>query len=230
MSKSHSYKTALGRKASIEVRSLTGEVIDINRNVKTHLNVSGGGSYSSSGNGHATASSRPINVRSSNSVHDDVFVTDSNGTEHHLVLVDWESSGIRKGHTIQVLSVYNFQYEGYKQIVTNLDDYVVVNNKGLNKVFYNNSLIKRISSPPAMKDVISDFIKTSFFPKFFLGCLVFWIIFGFSGTMGSISAILMIAVPVVAVVLWLKQIKKTITLTQEVVEKEVKPIIEGYIN
>ena len=131
---------------------------------------------------------------------------------------------------IQVLSVYNFQYEGYKQIVTNLDDYVVVNNKGLNKVFYNNSLIKRISSPPAMKDVISDFIKTSFFPKFFLGCLVFWIIFGFSGTMGSISAILMIAVPVVAVVLWLKQIKKTITLTQEVVEKEVKPIIEGYIN
>lgn len=227
MLKPFSYNTVFGRKASAEVSSLRGEVVDINRNVQTHLNVSGGGSYSSSRNGHATARSQPINVQSSNSVHDDVFIVDDSGTEHHLTLVNWENTGIRKGHHIQVLSVHNFSLDGYSQIVENLNDYVIVNNKSLNKLFYNNSLIKSLAGPPS-KDVIMNFIKTSFFPKFVLFTLIFWIIFGFSGFMGGFSTIFAVILIPLAVFSWVKHIKKVDNMMDEIANNKLKPLLKEF--
>lgn len=223
-----SYNTALGRSASAEVYSISGEVIDINRNVKTHLNVSGGGSYSSSGNGRAYSSTQPINVNSSNSVHDDVFIVDRSGKEYHLTLINWEHVGIRKGHHIQVLSVHNIRHNGYSKVLKNLDDYVAVYNKSLNKIFYNNKLMKQLATPP-LKDSLIFFLKHTIFPKYMLVVSISLFIFGFDGSMGVLNVILCIGIPIVLFISSKLESDAVIAKKEEVVQNTLKPILNKYL-
>lgn len=128
------YNNIANEPMSAKVISIAGQVIDINRSNQTHLHATGGGAYASSHNGSASARVSPISVHSTNSVHDDVYILTEAGEEVFIQLVNWEKAGIRKGHTIQVIwldiTADNNPKAGFAT------PYVVVNNRSLNTILY----------------------------------------------------------------------------------------------
>ena len=87
-----------------DVYSLSGQVVAINRSNQTHLHASGGSAYASvTHQGYASASVSPVNITSTNSVYDDVYILTESGEELFIQLVNWENAGIRQGHYIQAI-------------------------------------------------------------------------------------------------------------------------------
>lgn len=148
------FKNLNGKPVQAEVISVAGQVIDINRSNQTHLHASGGGAYASSSNGRSSASVSPISVKSTNSVHDDVYILTETGEEVFLQLVNWENAGIRKGHFIEAiwLKVDN-------GISTFSTPYVVINNRSLNKVLYDNNQLLELVKPTDIKQSFVTFIS-----------------------------------------------------------------------
>lgn len=147
------YKNVVDEPVTTEVISLSGEVIEINRSNKTHLHASGGGARASSSNGRSYASTSPISVSSTNSVHDDIYILTDTGEEVFIQLVNWEHAGIRKGHNIQVM-----------WLRANINDkrtvstaYAVVNNRNLNKVLFNDKIMKECTDASGFFALVNHF-------------------------------------------------------------------------
>ena len=139
-----------------EVISISGKVLEINRSNQTHLHASGGRAYASSHSNsygsHATASVSPISVTSSNSVHDDVHLLTDSGEEVFLQLVNWENAGIRQGHMIQAIWL---QVKNPKSSFAT--SYVVVNNRSLNRVLYNDNQLATVVKPSSFAKVFTAY-------------------------------------------------------------------------
>lgn len=145
------FNNAANERVTCDVISLAGEVIEINRSNQTHLYASGGGAYASSSGGHASASVSPISVSSTNSVHDDVYILTDTGEEIFFQLVNWEAAGIRKGHHIQAIWL-RVTIEDKGSFST---PYVIVNNRSLGKVLYNEAKLLDVVKPSTKMKTLS---------------------------------------------------------------------------
>lgn len=136
-----------------DVHSLSGQVIAINRSNQTHLHASGGGAYASvNQHGHASARVSPVNITSSTSVHDDVYILTESGEEVFVQLVNWENAGIRQGHHIQLIWLNITSYNPPKPT-----PYVIVNNRSLNKVLYNYEALGNVVRPTKFSKVFTAY-------------------------------------------------------------------------
>lgn len=116
-----------------DVYSLSGQVVAINRSNQTHLHASGGSAYASvTHQGYASASVSPVNITSTNSVYDDVYILTESGEELFIQLVNWENAGIRQGHYIQAIWLNITGVNPPKAT-----PYLVINNRSLGKIIYN---------------------------------------------------------------------------------------------
>lgn len=161
------YTNVSNEPVTAEVISISGEVIEINRSNQTHLHASGGSAHASAsthygGHTRVTAHTSPVSVSSSTSVHDDVYLLTETGEEVFIQLVNWENAGIRKGHQIQVIWL-NYSFSNGKKYAT---PYVIVNNRNLNKILYNNDKLSLgFQATSTIKVIIAAFKHASIILK-----------------------------------------------------------------
>lgn len=207
------YTNIAGEPVTAEVTSLAGEVIEINRSNQTHLHASGGSDYASTHNGRATASVSPVAVSSTTSVHDDVYIITETGEEIFLQLVNWENAGIRKGHHIQVMWL-RVTIDNKGSFST---PYVVVNNRSLNKVLYDDFKLQDVVKPSSKgKTAITAFNILSPIAK--AGTVILAIVFFFS----------IFLIPAIAgLYVWL--VKNLLSKLPALVNRSVKPQLQALL-
>lgn len=78
----------------------TGQLMDISKQRETHISGSGGGGATWDGYG----TTAPINIQSSTTLHEDLYLMNDSGQEKHFKMRNWDITG-RIGHTMQVVWV-----------------------------------------------------------------------------------------------------------------------------
>lgn len=209
------YNNIANEPMSAKVISIAGQVIDINRSNQTHLHATGGGAYASSHNGSASARVSPISVHSTNSVHDDVYILTEAGEEVFIQLVNWEKAGIRKGHTIQVIwldiTADNNPNAGFAT------PYVVVNNRSLNTVLYNDRNLMDTVKPTTKTMTI----KTAFMLLSTPAKIIFGIICAF-------CVMTVVLIPVVSVI-YMYVMYRLLGKLPAFTNRELKPKLQPFL-
>ena len=114
-----------------ECHSYTGTVASAAKRLETKVEGSGGGGSSYQGTGYTA----PVNISSSTTTHDEVYVVDENGQEHVLRLQNWDLS-VREGHKLTVVSLV-------KQGRAN-GPLVAIHNHTLNKTDYDERVLAKL--------------------------------------------------------------------------------------
>lgn len=78
----------------------TGQLMDISKQRETHISGSGGGGATWDGYGVT----EPINIQSSTTLHEDLYLMNKDGQEKHFKMQNWDIAG-RTGHKMQVVWV-----------------------------------------------------------------------------------------------------------------------------
>lgn len=113
-----------------ELYWVTGEVAESGKSMETKVHGSGGGSY---GNGYTA----PVNIRSTTTVHDQIFMIDREGKEHAFQLQDFHVA-CRSGNQLSVLwAVRKGKRTG---------PYIAVHNKTTSQTYFQDSELKKIFS------------------------------------------------------------------------------------
>lgn len=110
-----------------------GEAVDVSKQLETKVTGSGGGGSTWDGYGHT----RPVEIHSTTTVHDDLYLLNANGQEKHFALTDWRISA-RIGHTMQVLWLIAENEQ--------TGPYVAVYNKNLNQCFWKNDALQELAN------------------------------------------------------------------------------------
>lgn len=111
-----------------EIHYQKGTLLSSNKHSTTSVSGSGGQSY---GNGHTSS----VNISSRTTIHDDIFIKDSEGREHSFQLSDFDLA-VREGNELAVIWAIKKGEE--------TGEYVLVINNSTNKNFFSNSGIVRL--------------------------------------------------------------------------------------
>ncbi|MCW3114210.1 MAG: hypothetical protein JWR18_2606 [Segetibacter sp.] len=120
---------AMGKEYTIY--SVTGKVASSNKNMETRVSGSGGG-YNGSGY------SAPVNIRSTTTVHDQIFLVDNSGKEHSFQLQNFDLA-CREGNE---LSVFWAIKKGKQR-----GEHIAVHNKTTENSFFDTGAIRRMFKP-----------------------------------------------------------------------------------
>lgn len=112
------------------VYCFTGTVLESNKQMETRVTGSGGGGATYKGTG-ATA---PVSISSTTIVHDHFFLVDETGKEIAVQLQNWDLA-LRTGHVLQLIWVIAGK--------ASHGPYVVVENKNLQEVNFNDAQLAR---------------------------------------------------------------------------------------
>lgn len=119
---------------TIQLIPVTGTVLDASKNMETKVSGSGGGGGSFRG----TGATSPVRITSKTTVHDQIFLKDTNGQEHSYQLTDFNLA-CREGNEISVIEAMkpNGKYSYPVSVI----------NHSTNKVYYNSQAIRRFAKP-----------------------------------------------------------------------------------
>jgi hypothetical protein len=142
-------------KKEFDLRWLMGVVAAESKGRETHVYGGGGGGYVHNGSGHVA----PTYVSSSTTVHDTLFVIDSEGKEHSLQLRDFDLA-VRPDHEVTIVLMT-------KPGDTN-GHFVAVRNHSTRQTYFKDANISRCLYPAASSS-FWGFIATV---SIFLTCLL----------------------------------------------------------
>jgi hypothetical protein len=135
----------------LSVHYRSGRVGDSSKNLETRVSGGGGGGYVQGGSGYV----QPTYVTSSTTVHDTLFVVDSDGQEHSFQLSDFNLA-VRPGNEVSVVWLIRPGKEsGY---------YVAVRNHSTRQSFFDEAMLKKTLFP---------FTHTELFNWLMFGCFLF---------------------------------------------------------
>lgn len=115
-----------------EIGSFEGTVLESSRQRETKVTGSGGGGATWDGYG-GTA---PVNIKSETTIHDEFFLLNEDGVEKDFHLTNWDVP-LRAGHFVQVIWLFPPK--------SSTGWHVVLNNKNLNKLEWNHTMINDIA-------------------------------------------------------------------------------------
>jgi hypothetical protein len=117
------------------LHSVTGRVANTSKNLETRVHGGGGGGSTYQGTGYAA----PVTISSTTTVHDQIFLIDSEGKEHSFQLADFDIA-CREGNELTVIwSIKQGNKTG---------EYIVVHNQTTSKTFFNIGALRRMFKPP----------------------------------------------------------------------------------
>lgn len=134
----------------------TGKVLSTNKNLETKVSGHGGGGGTFRGTGFTNS----VKITSKTTVHDQIFIEDSNGTEHAYQLQDFDVS-CREGNQLTILAAFKLnKNSGY--------NFAAINHT-TRKTFYSEKNLQKIASPNIFL-FLGIFVVTLFiFAKIFSG-------------------------------------------------------------
>lgn len=86
------------------LHAITGRVVGAEKSSTTEIIGSGGGGGGYSHGGHGSSHTNSVNIRSETTIHDNLFLIDTNGVEHAFKLSDIDVS-CRNGNDVTILSM-----------------------------------------------------------------------------------------------------------------------------
>lgn len=117
-----------------ELYWLTGAVLSASKNLETKVSGGGGGGYVNQGSGYVA----PVSIKSTTTVHDQLFLADKSGTEHAYQLQGFDLA-CRESNQVTVAWAMK---PGAKQ-----GPYVLVYNHATKKPSFNDSSLKDLFKP-----------------------------------------------------------------------------------
>jgi hypothetical protein len=136
MANKYTYKNLNMKEIDISGRhydlySVKGKVNEAGKNMETKVSGGGGGGYSYKG----TGGTAPISIKSTTVVHDQIFLTDNEGTEHSFQLQDFNVACRESNELSVIWAIKSGKKTG---------PYIVVLNHSTRKSFYHDKELKKI--------------------------------------------------------------------------------------
>lgn len=113
---------------------VTGTVASAVKQLETKVSGGGGGGYSHQGTGYTA----PVQISSTTTTHDNIFLVDGTGKEHAIRLQNWDLS-VRETHQLTAIWLTKRNGKGAP--------YVAIYNATLGETDYNENLLDKYHRP-----------------------------------------------------------------------------------
>lgn len=168
-------KTITAGGKEYDLYSTTGKVEETGKNMETKVSGGGGGGGMYRGYG-GTA---PVTIRSTTTIHDQIFLTDAAGAEHSFQLQDFNVA-CRTGNILTVLWAIK---KGDKT-----GPYIAVYNHTTGNSFFDTASLNKIFRRPVLYmlgAIVLCLILGNFISLFYFGIIVVPILWFVEGSMGA---------------------------------------------
>ena len=115
-------------------QSTTGKVLSTNKNLETKVSGHGGGGGSFRGTGFTNS----VKIKSTTTIHDQLFIEDADGSEHSYQLQDFDIS-CREGNQITILAAFKDNAKSGR-------NFAVINHT-TKKTFFSEHNLQKIAAP-----------------------------------------------------------------------------------
>lgn len=137
---------------------VTGTVANAVKQLETKVSGGGGGGYSHQGTGYTA----PVQISSTTTTHDNIFLVDGAGKEHAIRLQNWDLS-VRETHQLTAIWLTKGNGKG--------GPYVAIHNATLGETDYNENLLDKYHRPlwPALAGAVPLLVDFGFVTLLLLG-------------------------------------------------------------